>query len=58
MAVYCVNIDQAVTTWNRFTRYVEAESEEDALAKAAEIAAAQDEDGPEDSGPGNFDEEL
>lgn len=58
MTVYRVHIDREVTTWDRFTRYIEAESAVAAEAKGLELADAADRDCPDDAGLSGCDTEL
>lgn len=56
MAIYCVNIDRQVLTWERFTRYVKADTQEQAVEAAQALAEEANTDCPDDctSGPALF----
>lgn len=58
MPVYRVNIDRTVTTYDRFTRYIRANTPDEAEAIADRLASDADSDCPDDAGPGNFDNDL
>ncbi|PZR35791.1 hypothetical protein [Caulobacter segnis] len=58
MPIFRVNIDREVTNWDRFVRYVEADTAEEAERLGAQLATAADDTAPDDAGPGNFDDEL
>lgn len=58
LKIWRVNIDRAVTTYDRFTRYIRAETAAEAEAIADKIADEANDDCPDDAGPGNFDDEL
>ena len=58
MPVYKVNIDRKVINWDRFTRYVECENEQQALTLAADIANQANKECPDDFMSGLFDDDL
>lgn len=47
MPIFKVNIDREVTNWDRFTRFIEAETADAAEAIAKKIAHAANEEEPE-----------
>lgn len=57
MPVFKVNIDQPLTKWNRFTRFVEASTAEAAQA-IAETLLPPDNEEPDDAYSGLFDEDA
>lgn len=58
MPVFKINIDREVTTYDRFTRYVEASDEQAALAIAQGLAEAANRDCPDDCADSMHDPEL
>lgn len=58
MPIFRINIDREVTNWDRFTRYIEADTKEAAEEIAAGLADQANDDCPDDAGPGNFDDQL
>lgn len=57
MPIYRVNIDRPVTTWDRFTRYVRADTPEEAESIGAAMAVQANDEEPDDTYGGLFDPE-
>lgn len=58
MPIFRIDIDRKVTNWDRFTRYVEAETQEAAQALGKTIATGANSDCPDEFVSSLFDDEY
>jgi len=58
MPIYKIDIDREVISYDRFTRYIRADTEEQARAIGQEMADAANLDCPDDAGPSGCDKEF
>lgn len=58
MTVFKVNIDRKVINWDRFTRFIEAETREDAEKISSQLAFEANSHCPDDAGSTDYDADL